>query len=203
MAWLSLPTANIISPKATCGGPDYFQYEYMTLIINMVLDVVSNVGIISLPVALLWNAQIPTRRKIILMAILSLTVVIIIVSIVRVAVVATKTELIEPTWLWMWSFIEATVANIIACVASFRQLFVKQGRAGRPTTPVPRSGAGIGVLRHNKPSPSSSERRFSLYDGELEPYPSPTARSQGNQSVALSNLESHRGHSPEVPVSTL
>ncbi|KAL4951800.1 hypothetical protein BDW69DRAFT_186063 [Aspergillus filifer] len=169
----------------------------------MVLDVATDIGIISLPVALLWNAQIPTRRKIVLIAILSLTVVIIIVSIVRVAVVATKTELIEPTWLWMWSFIEETVANMIACVASFRQLFIKLGRAGRSSTPLPRAGAGVGMSRHNIPSSSSSKRRFSLYDGERGPYRSPTNRSQDSQSVALSDFESHRGHSPEAPISRL
>ncbi|PYH85409.1 hypothetical protein BO82DRAFT_398832 [Aspergillus uvarum CBS 121591] len=65
------------------------------------------------------------------MVILSVAVVIIIVAVVRVAVVARRNQNSDISWLWMWSFIEATVANIVACMASFRQLFMKQDQQSR------------------------------------------------------------------------
>ncbi|PYI23593.1 hypothetical protein BO86DRAFT_440362 [Aspergillus japonicus CBS 114.51] len=114
-----------------CTQKAAVQFEFRTLVTNLVLDVVTDLCIISLPITLLWNVRIPVRRKAILMAILSVAVVIIIVAVVRVAVVARRNQNSDISWLWMWSFIEATVANIVACMASFRQLFMKQDQHSR------------------------------------------------------------------------
>ncbi|PWY87405.1 hypothetical protein BO70DRAFT_421019 [Aspergillus heteromorphus CBS 117.55] len=156
---------------ARCSTEKAILYQYDTLIINLALDVLTDLAIISLPIILLWNIQIPLRQKLILMAILSLAVVIIIVAIVRVAVVARKDSNSDESWLWMWSFIEATVANIVACVASFRQLFMKHDQKRSqpypsypPSTPrdARRSKQG-GVERTWTPSQDSSDLEMCRY----------------------------------------
>ncbi|GAB1210172.1 hypothetical protein APSETT445_008962 [Aspergillus pseudonomiae] len=152
--------------------------------------------VISLPITLLWNVRLPIRHKMILMSILSLAVLIIIVAIVRVAVVATKEKNSDMSWLWMWSFIEATVgmyllripdhdytkriltktqpANIIACVGSFRQLFVKQDKnrasayPGRFHAEYPSVDAKPGFQRVRTRSQGSSDLHLNSYDSHRE-----------------------------------
>ncbi|KAL4867117.1 hypothetical protein BDV12DRAFT_198465 [Aspergillus spectabilis] len=83
------------------------------------------------------------------MGILSLAILIIIAAIVRITIVISRSRNSDITWMWMWSSIEATVANIIVCVASFRQLFVIQSRAEMPgcgpVPPMRRSRGPTGV----------------------------------------------------------
>ncbi|KAL4744324.1 hypothetical protein BDW72DRAFT_199705 [Aspergillus terricola var. indicus] len=175
--------------QANCNQPRAFMYQYYTLIFNMVLDVLTDIAIISLPITLLWSAQIPTRRKIILMSILSMAVLIIIVAIVRVAVVATKNANPDGTWLWMWSFIEATVANIVACIASFRQLFVQQGKARWGSRPVPSS-------RHLPPS-TGSEERLPYY--KVKPwFQLITSQSEHGSDLRLHSFDCFRDMAPTV-----
>lgn len=88
------------------------------------------------------------------MGIFSLTVIVIIFAIVRVAVVTSENTQADISWLYMWGNIEMTVgtslynqlsplniqladqafhiftAVVVACLASFRQLFVKSGQTG-------------------------------------------------------------------------
>ncbi|KAL4883815.1 hypothetical protein BJY04DRAFT_216152 [Aspergillus karnatakaensis] len=148
----------------TCNERHAIMFQYYTLIVNMVLDVLTDIAIISLPITLLWNARITLRRKLILMSILSLAVVIIMVAIIRVAVVASKDGNSDITWLWMWSFIEGAVANIIVCLASFRQLFVKQNQkrseSGSGSGSAPREAQGNGFDTF-----ASAARGFSFHRG--------------------------------------
>lgn len=108
---------------------------------------------------MLWNVHIPWKQKLGLFSIFSLTVIAIIFSIVRVTVVGTSpglhtTSQADISWLYMWSNIEMVVGMcamykpmqvrfapsltrpwyaiviIVACLASFRQLFVKAEQTG-------------------------------------------------------------------------
>lgn len=118
--------------------------------------------VISIPVLILWHVQIPLRRKLILFAIFSVTVVVMIVSILRVALLNSEAQNADISWLYLWSNIEMatcmwsrfpacldsftdqlppSTAIIIACVASFRQLFVStqnQHQFGGPSESTPR-----------------------------------------------------------------
>ncbi len=103
---------------------------------------------------MLWNVRVSWDKKLALMGIFSLTVFVIIVSIIRIAVVTSKTVQGDVTWLYMWGLIEMAVgmffprhksmstttnailqnpAVVVSCLVSFRQFFVKSVRAaGRP-----------------------------------------------------------------------
>lgn len=74
---------------------------------------------------ILWRVKIPLRRKLILLAIFSLTVIVMVVAIVRVTVVySAHTKKSSLEWLFFWSSVEVATAIIVACLGSFRQLYV-------------------------------------------------------------------------------
>lgn len=75
----------------------------------MAADVITDVLILSIPVIILWNVQIPWRNKIVLFGVFSATMLIILISIIRVALVkGIQQQLKEPAidWLYLWSAVE-------------------------------------------------------------------------------------------------
>lgn len=66
-------------------------------------------AVITIPILMLWNVQISLRKKLALMGIFSLTVIVMVVAIVRVAVVTTKNTNADISWLYFWSNIEIAV----------------------------------------------------------------------------------------------
>lgn len=128
---------------------------------------------------MLWHVRIPLRQKLLLIGIFSVTIVVMITAIVRVAIVNSIDENADISWLYFWSNIEMAtcmwpptlsiiitsysfffkkklyiwnllelangglnIAIIIACIASFRQLFItgqnqheyRQGQSASSTT---------------------------------------------------------------------
>ena len=66
-------------------------------------------AVITIPILMLWNVRISWRKKLALIGLFSLTVIVIIFSIVRVAVVTSHKTQADVTWLYMWSNIEMAV----------------------------------------------------------------------------------------------
>ena len=60
---------------------------------------------------MLWDVRMPLKRKLALMGIFSLTILIIIISIVRVTVVYVPGETADVSWLYLWSNIELHVGK--------------------------------------------------------------------------------------------
>ncbi|KAF2846616.1 hypothetical protein T440DRAFT_432288 [Plenodomus tracheiphilus IPT5] len=112
-----------------CPVQAKIDYQNSTFYANCALDIISDCLIVSIPVLILWNTRVPLRRKLVLVGIFSVTVIVMVVSVIRVRVVNSKTQNSEIAWLIFWSYIENGTAIMISCVASFRQLFVAQERA--------------------------------------------------------------------------
>lgn len=64
--------------------------------------------VLSLPFMIVWHVKIPPRKKLVLLTVFSLTVVVMVVAIVRVAVVNSPTKNPSISWLYLWSSIEMT-----------------------------------------------------------------------------------------------
>ena len=64
--------------------------------------------VLSLPFMIVWHVKIPPRKKFVLLTVFSLTVVVMVVAIVRVAVVNSPTKNPSISWLYLWSSIEMT-----------------------------------------------------------------------------------------------
>jgi hypothetical protein len=72
----------------------------------------------ALPISILWNVRISTRRRFALAGVFALVVITIIIAIVRITVVIedasshTTSKQIETTWLNIWGFIEYFVGML-------------------------------------------------------------------------------------------
>lgn len=60
---------------------------------------------------MLWNAKIPLRQKALLMAIFSLSAIVMIVAVIRVALVTSTEHPKDLTWLFFWSNVEMTTCK--------------------------------------------------------------------------------------------
>ncbi|KAL8850284.1 MAG: hypothetical protein Q9221_004794 [Calogaya cf. arnoldii] len=92
---------------------------------------------------MLKGVQMEWHRKATLGGIFCLVVITMIIAIIRVALVGSdnKTQL-DATWMYLWSAIETSVAIIVACLATFRNLFSREnGRqpGNKPIQPGPSS----------------------------------------------------------------
>ncbi|KAL4907729.1 hypothetical protein BDW74DRAFT_175509 [Aspergillus multicolor] len=107
-----------------CDTPAKVQVKKRLFYVNCVADVVTDLMILSIPMLILWRIQINLRKKILLTSIFSATVLIMTVAILRVTIVHFHHTVREVPWLWLWASVETGTAIIVACTASFRQLFV-------------------------------------------------------------------------------
>ncbi|MCJ1422458.1 hypothetical protein MMC29_000338 [Sticta canariensis] len=114
---------------AKCTGPSPQKFSWENMIYICVFDVITDAAIITIPILMLRNTRISWKKKLALMSIFSLTIVVIAFSIVRVALVNSK-QLVDISWLYMWSNFEVAVSVMVSCLASFRQLFVMSGQSG-------------------------------------------------------------------------
>lgn len=75
----------------------------------MAADVITDALILSIPVIILWNVQIAWRKKLILFAVFSATILIMLISIIRITLTkGTQQQLVEPgiDWIYLWSAVE-------------------------------------------------------------------------------------------------
>ncbi|MCJ1246847.1 hypothetical protein MMC30_004056 [Trapelia coarctata] len=119
----------------SCVTPQALARENATLIATTVVDIISDVLLISIPVALLWRVRISLRRKLTLGAILCLSVFMIITCIIKVSAGNTINGQVDTTWVVFWYVAEAAIAVIMVSVTAFRSLFVTDipKYAGSPT----------------------------------------------------------------------
>ncbi|KAI9790766.1 MAG: hypothetical protein M1833_001762 [Piccolia ochrophora] len=120
---ISYPIACPVFKVDVCGTPLHIQRALISLRFSTAVDIITDAMIIGLPIHLLWKVRISLRQKFALGGIFCLGFLIIIFSMVRVILTNSKTTHTEVTWLDMWSSIEATVAVVVSCLASFKALF--------------------------------------------------------------------------------
>ena len=78
-----------------------------------------------MPIHLLRNVQIPPKKKLALLAVLCSGFLIVIICVVRIVVLNSKTKLPQPIWLGLWTSIELSVALTVCNLTSFRSFFTK------------------------------------------------------------------------------
>ncbi|EPS31001.1 hypothetical protein PDE_05955 [Penicillium oxalicum 114-2] len=129
-----------------CPRLSHIHYENRSFWANCAGDVVTDMMILSIPISVLWNAQITRRRKIVLLSIFSATIFIMVVAVIRVGVKTSLDEQIDIAWLCFWSFVEVDAAILISCVASMRQLFISaQAKSTRERSTSNQNSLGRGV----------------------------------------------------------
>ncbi|KAL9609935.1 MAG: hypothetical protein Q9167_005331 [Letrouitia subvulpina] len=84
---------------------------------------------ITIPLYLAFKSSIPTKQKLTLSVVFSMTLIITIFSIVRYAVNNPSRPPAGPSWLQVWSSIEHSVSICVASAASFRAFVVQRTHA--------------------------------------------------------------------------
>lgn len=115
-----------------CGSAPYNRQSYIHVIMTAVLDIVSDFTILCFPIFILWNVKISLHKKLVLTAVFGLVGLTIAVTIVRASIFSPQykainggsTEEVNICWVIFWFYVEFTVAFIIACIVSFRTLFI-------------------------------------------------------------------------------
>ena len=160
---------------------------------------------------MLWHVCIPLRQKLILIGIFSVTVVVIIIAIIRVAIINPVNGYIDISWLYVWSSVEVSTcmhpsptlfsaffytyilttlsevtddgldtAIVIACVSSFRQLFVTDQNQHQYRRP----GQSSSIITHRGLLHffRSLKRKFtsSASSSNIEPASIPSNRNQSS-----------------------
>ncbi|KAL2256005.1 hypothetical protein VTK26DRAFT_2359 [Humicola hyalothermophila] len=117
-----------------CGSPAASRRIIINAIFNCVVDAVADILIVCFPIWILWDSGISTRKKIHLTFVFSLVWLTVAITIVRGSVFheqysASTGETVQiqsGTFTWFWFYAEFSVAFVIACMVSFRSLFVQR-----------------------------------------------------------------------------
>lgn len=130
-----------------CAGPSAQHRTIRDTAITTVMDIMSDLLVLSLPVIILWKVRISVRQKIGLAFSLCLSCVMVIVTIVRIAGMRRKgSGSVDIVWLAFWQQQECSIAVLMVSVSAFRSLFIPS-----PKTPAP---------RQQRDSPSEKGRRL-------------------------------------------
>ncbi|KAK5993821.1 hypothetical protein PT974_07258 [Cladobotryum mycophilum] len=92
-----------------CAKPARVQYQNRTFYGNMAADIFTDFLVLSIPLSILWNVQIPRTKKLILAGIFSVTIFIMVVAIIRVVLVRgteNQHQNARIDWLYMWTNVE-------------------------------------------------------------------------------------------------
>ncbi|KAK6950728.1 hypothetical protein Daesc_007253 [Daldinia eschscholtzii] len=96
---------------------------------SVALDVITDAMIIFFPAFVLWGTKISLRKKILLSTIFCLVLLTIAVTIVRTSAYGGAGETVtDVIWVWFWITTEWVVSFLVACLVSFRSLFVQRER---------------------------------------------------------------------------
>ncbi|KAJ9314903.1 hypothetical protein DTO271D3_4903 [Paecilomyces variotii] len=186
--WLNIPTylGLMLSFIFTCiprkkiwdpSVPGHCASSSASLIASSVLNVLSDVSMLVLPVAVIMQLQLPTKSKIVLSIIFGTSVLSIVSSVIRLvySVLLTQTEdftyAIMPVGLWAIAEVSSvTLSGAIPLLPGFVK-FVRNGNdsSGQRSGGASHWGAGYG--KNSKIQPLSSKASNSRYypmDSETE-----------------------------------
>ncbi|KAH6615964.1 hypothetical protein B0J18DRAFT_293457 [Chaetomium sp. MPI-SDFR-AT-0129] len=158
-----LSDLQVIFFECTANGETARQWTYM--VAYCTIDAASDVLIVCLPIAILWQVRLSMRKKLILTGIFSLTLFTVAVTIIRgtinvgrVATDGSQTQNIA--WAWFWLSIEFITAYLTSCLVSFRMLFVHNEKEKRKNQGEDGVEKGMGNGNNNGlPSPPARKRR--------------------------------------------
>ena len=99
------------------------------------MDVVTDVLVVSFPIALLWKVRINAYQKFGLAVSLCLSLVMAVIAIIRISGIKLAGGAVDIVWIAFWQQQECSIAVIMVSVSAFRTLFV----ANASNSPSPKS----------------------------------------------------------------
>ncbi|KAF2144310.1 uncharacterized protein K452DRAFT_211591, partial [Aplosporella prunicola CBS 121167] len=101
----------------------------ISLSFNCATDILTDLAILCIPISMLWKTKISLKRRLALGSICSFTLITMIITIARAVAMTRFSTSFDVTWMEMWSFIQLFSALTVACLGSFRTLFVTKASA--------------------------------------------------------------------------
>lgn len=121
---MSPHVASSLMLLSACSGPSASYRTIRDTSITTVMDVVTDVLIVSFPITLLWKVRINMHQKLGLALFLCLSLVMVIVAIVRIAGINLRGGNVDIVWLAFWMQQECSIAVIMVASSAFRSLLV-------------------------------------------------------------------------------
>ncbi|PVH84950.1 hypothetical protein DL98DRAFT_608996 [Cadophora sp. DSE1049] len=112
----------------TCNQGTKADLTFKYAMPQMVLDVISDILILAIPIRLLWQIRVRFSQKIAISSSLCLTIVIIAVTIIRASGIRHGNS-IDSVWETYWQVISAEVGLIMTSATAFRTFFVARSAA--------------------------------------------------------------------------
>ena len=84
------------------------------------LDILTDIMVASIPIIILWRSQMESKQKFIVGPFLSLSLIMIIFSSIRVSKSSQKVDII---WLAFWQYLEAGIAVTVTSITTIRTVF--------------------------------------------------------------------------------
>ncbi|EEQ28734.1 hypothetical protein McanMca71_001195 [Microsporum canis] len=142
-AWLAIVIVTVIGfaisiilPPVACSdftalgciSPKRIRLSAIDIYVSTVFDVLTDILIVSLPVTFVLKSSLPMPQKLGLVGLFLLGLAVVIISILRTIETDGKSKLSPPSWLLFWSSMEATIAVMVSCFASYKSLFTARIR---------------------------------------------------------------------------
>ncbi|KAL2016803.1 hypothetical protein VTK56DRAFT_2972 [Thermocarpiscus australiensis] len=118
-----------------CASEAALRRIFINAIFSAAVDALSDILILCFPIWILWGSGISLRKKLALTFVFSLVWLTIAITIVRgsvfhdqysLAAAGKGVQMQSATFTWFWFYMEYSVAFLIACIVSFRSLFVQR-----------------------------------------------------------------------------
>ncbi|KAI1920440.1 hypothetical protein LOZ65_004040 [Ophidiomyces ophidiicola] len=114
----------------SCNTPKHIRREAISLRFTTTADILSDLMLMSLPVAFILTSTLPLSQKLGLVGLFLLGFTVIAMSILRIAAIDNSLKAhTPPSWLLFWDAMECTIAVIVSCVAAFKSLFTYRKHA--------------------------------------------------------------------------
>lgn len=114
----------------TCSSSSHLRRNRQLFIVSVTLDIFTNFLIICFPVSIFWSSRLSLRQKLVLSAIFSLAGFTIVVTVFRGGFSLNTNEYPAVAGLSVaynfWITLEYLVSFLIACIVSFRSLFIQK-----------------------------------------------------------------------------
>ena len=142
--------------------------------ITTVVDVATDMIVLSFPIILLRDVRVGLRQKVALTLSLCLSLVMVIVAIVRIAGYRTFGGEVDIVWLAFWQQQESSIAVMVVSISAFRALFVARSMNKPPRRSVRQSVVNLRRrIQRRRLGPSTNENDAEA-NGWLPQVPRPT-----------------------------
>lgn len=128
---IACPHTGVVEVIERCSGPSSNTRQVRVTSVTTAFDVVTDFMVASLPIMLLWKVQISIHQKLGLGIMLSLSLVMAIVAIVRLAGIRLGGGEVDIVWVSFWQQQECSIAVCMLSVTAFRSFFVANSTPNR------------------------------------------------------------------------